>query len=287
MRHARLFKDGVTQPAAAHLHSRCNWISSSRMRQWGCVLSTEDYTVWTNWWSLTTAFTYLIGGFFPRLVFGSVGKAWCLQLVTSTLTLYKITFQGVRHSLTLLITSILICSQERVIVIKKELRHPHPCFMTLIWENTKPNSRIRCLMFLLRLFPFSPSPELHTKCSYAWLTCRCSWNSGNHLCTALLTSLAAWNLVDVSFFLWMEWNALWPESPGEIFHLHPHICIPGSLWKVQPFKHLETLLDWLNFPHCIKVVLKFMSRGGCQPTTAQVHIYRFKIVVFGVRRSLR
>lgn len=119
MRHARLFKDGVTQPAAAHLHSHCNWISSSRMRQWGCVLSTEDYTVWTNWWSLTTAFTYLIGSFFPRLVFGSVGKAWCLQLVTATLTLYKITFQGVRHSLTLLITSILICSQERVIVIKK------------------------------------------------------------------------------------------------------------------------------------------------------------------------
>lgn len=42
------------------------------MGQWGCVLATEDYTVWTNWWSLATAFTYLIGGFFPRLVFGGV-----------------------------------------------------------------------------------------------------------------------------------------------------------------------------------------------------------------------
>lgn len=151
MKPARLFKDGVTQPAAAHLHSCCNWISSSRMRQWGCVLSTEDYTVWTNWWSLATAFTYLIGGFFPRLVFGSVGKAWCLQLVISTLGCFS---RGqTQFDPPPPITSILICSQERVNVKRKEQMHPHPCFMGLIWESTKPNSRIWCLMFLLRWFP--------------------------------------------------------------------------------------------------------------------------------------
>lgn len=36
------------------------------------------------------------------------------------------------------------------------------------------------LMFSVsaQVVSFFPSPELHTKCSYAWVTCRCGWNSG-------------------------------------------------------------------------------------------------------------
>lgn len=85
------------------------------MLQRGRALSTEDYTAWTNWWSLTTALTYLIGGFFPQLVFGSVGKS----LVSPDASVHAKTvkqdyFSRGQTQFEPFITSILICGQKRV-----------------------------------------------------------------------------------------------------------------------------------------------------------------------------